>query len=534
MTERRRPSPLLLLPLLIVAGGVWFLAAPGGCRGGSDPGVVAYDERGWSVEAAQRPVERRLNLILLVVDTLRADCLPDDAGSPPLMPGLAALAQRGARLRAVSAPAPWTFPSMASLLTGLLPDQHRIDQGPEIPLLPPGVATYAEILQASFGYETAAITELDLGDPTETLFQGFAWTRAGGPLRFARPEVTRWNEQRDRRSPFFLLLHTYEAHDPYGEENHPWPKRHPTRRDFADVPAVASLDDKALVEGFLLDHVQHTTWLKREPALALGRVFDYFGRGFAAAPDPELAARLETAYRAGVGWVDREIEVTIRHLESEGLLEDTVLIVTSDHGEAFGEHGVLNHGRTLHEEHLHVPCVILGPEPFRGGRVLDTSIGLVDLLPTFLHLCGMPAPGGVAGRPMLTALQANAPGRAVQGREVLTPFKTGQLEFGDTTSFSASARTGTASYLVTYELTSGRITEQLFDRSRDPGEGDDRAVRGRIGGTPVDASLAQGIEEARAFLWEIREAARTRQARREGRAAGAPPPRLPALVVSGK
>ena len=487
---------LLVLALGLAAGGVFLLSCGEPVSVGTQP-AWEYRSDGHYEGPPVDPRGRRPNLVVLILDTLRADCVGGGADGTCDMPFLRALGKRGVQCTQVTSAAPATYPSVTTLLTGLLPDEHRVDHTPYPAVLSPSVTTFAEALAQGHGYETAALLELQLDERPDSLLQGFKTVRCGGPLRFARGQVSGWNKARDREKPFFLLLHSYEAHDPYGESNHPWPPSPASAEGVERARKLYDASEAEFIEHFLLDRDVRVSWLEDDPKDTLRRAFRYYGRGFREAPDLELARRVERAYRDGVRSLDGEVEKTVALLEREGLLENTLLVVTSDHGEAFGEHGILIHGRALHEELVHVPLIAVGPPPFDTGRTIHTSLGVVDILPTFFDLAGLPALQGVAGRSMLAPLRENAPGRAVLSMEELTPFKMGHAA----DARMVSARTATETYIVTYDLTAGTVIEELFDRATDPGERKDLAVDGRIGAHPVSAELAAAIESARDRIW---------------------------------
>ena len=446
------------------------------------------------------PVEREglPNLIVIVVDALRADCLGADEGEPGDMPYLLSLARTGVRCTQVTAAAPATYPSITTLLTGLLPDEHGVDHTPDPPRLPAGITTYAEALGRGHGYDTAAYLQVPLSAEPNAPLQGFQTALSPAPLHAWQGTIETWNRERVKRKPFFLFLHTYEAHDPYGETNHPWPEPWPTQADVARAPALGKIGDAELVERFVTDRPLRMVWLEQAGREVSDRVFDYYGRGYASNPDPALAARIEGAYRMGVRWVDAQLQRAIAHLRAQGLLENTLLVVTSDHGEGFGEHGILNHGRTLHEELVHVPFVAVGPAPFDRPRMVTTSFGLIDVLPTFFEMAGLPPLGDTTGRSMLGAITGDEPGRAVLSLEQLTMFKMGRFA----NQKLCSARTAHESYLVRYDVSEGTIREALYDRNTDPEERRDLAAEtGRIGTLPVSAALASAIERARDRIW---------------------------------
>jgi arylsulfatase A-like enzyme len=492
-----RSRSFLVVFVVLAAAGFAFLAGGFsffGLGGDSDPDVYRADGR---YIGPPLPARKRPNLVVIILDTVRADCLGDGSAGSGDMPFLSSLAKSGVRCVNAVAPAPATYPSITSLLTGLLPDEHGVDHTPNPPRLPAGITTFAEALSKGHGYTTAAFMQVRLSNEGSGPLQGFQTVRAPAPLHAWREAIEKWNQEREQRKPFFLLLHTYEAHDPYGEANHPWPEDFPTPEDMERAARLGK-SDKELVETFLTDRGARVALLEQNARQVFDRVFGYYGRGYGADPDPAMAARLETSYRKGVRWVDGQLEAAVTHLREQGLLENTLLVVTSDHGEAFGEHGILNHGRSLHAELVRVPVVLVGPPPFDTGRTIDTSLGIIDLLPTYFELAHLPPIAETSGRSALRALAGNEAGRAVLSLEDLSPFKMG---FNANVKL-ASARTATQSYIVRYDVQAGTVIEALYDLTRDPGETDDLlAQAGRLGERPVSRALAEAIEAARDRIW---------------------------------
>jgi arylsulfatase A-like enzyme len=479
-----------------------------------------YDAEGRAIGDVPTPA-RRPNFVVVVIDTLRADALDvSDAG--PGMPFLRSLAAEGVSFSQASAPAPWTKPSLTSLLTAILPHQHGNLDSRRSPALAAGITTFAEVLSRSHGYETVAFMDTPLiGGPRGAL-QGFTHADHGYYLQATDHFVGRWAASRDRSKPFLLVLHTYEAHEPYGSRNHPWPPP-PEVPAALGGPAPTAAQRWDVLRTYFLDRVKRTAL-----ANAMGRSFTRIlthamGAGFAQDPQPQLAADLRRAYLEGTTWVDGLLRDAVGKMRELGLLEDTVLVVTSDHGESFGEHGQIGHGRQMYDELLRIPLVMQGPAPFRGGRTIDAGVGLIDVLPTLLDHAKIPPPGGIDGRSFLGCIERGEPGWPVAADEVLSEDNTAQ----PVEATVASVRTPRWKWIITYERVGGTVVEQLYDLAVDPGErtdvmppadrplevGDDacraiRAVRDRIWraargdqervGTPYGASIGTLRAEPRA------------------------------------
>jgi len=467
---------------------------------------AAYDADGrWT--AAQPPTARkRPNLIVIVVDTLRHDAvgLPGDA--PGLMPYVTSVAKEGVSFRTATAPSPWTVPSMASLLTGLLPSGHGCTAPLQPPRLLDAITTQAEALRETYGYHTAAYTAGPwLADQTHIL-QGFTSGMHGFVLQGTPKILAGFARRRVAEAPFFLLLHTTEAHDPYGADSHPWPSLpiSPGRRSDLDLASVT--EPWQFARSFLMDMGERIDLMQAHGRAVTKTVVRYVHGGYRDAPRPDLAAELRADYEAGVRWVDGLLRSTVAQLEAWGLLENTVLVITADHGEAFGEHGLLAHGRQLHDELISVPLIIRGPGPFRGGRVIDGSVGLIDVLPTFFDYAGCTPVQGVHGRsflPLLTSAHPEAAaGRPVFSEEILNRDNTGE----DVLVRLISVRTAHWKYIITFDELRGTVVEEAYDLVRDPGERQDLCRgTGRIDGVTFDPAFCRAVEMARDSIWGAAE-----------------------------
>jgi arylsulfatase A-like enzyme len=217
--------------------------------------------------------------------------------------------------------------------------------------------------------------------------------------------------------------------------------------------------------------------------------------GLRRQPDDALAATLHQAYREGAAWVDGLLEAVLAGLGPWGLLEDTLVVVTADHGEAFGEHGALQHQRWLYDELLRIPLVMRGPPPFDRPRLVRGQVALQDLLPTFFDWVGLPAPAGIEGSSFLALLTADGPGRAVVSEEVRGLRITG----GRSHAVLASARTTGWKYIVTHEIADAQVHEELYDLAQDAGE---RANLLPGSPPPLPLEMVAAIEEARARVFD--------------------------------
>jgi arylsulfatase A-like enzyme len=296
-------------------------------------------------------------VVLLVLDTVRVDrlgCYGHAGAATPFLDGLAATADRYA---AVESTAPWTLPSHASMFTGRFAFEHGADSGKsadgrvyDARPLGPGLPTLAEALRAcgfataAFAANTAYLAEafgLQRGFDTYSVERGLA-NQVNG--RFFT-----WLEERaaDER-PFFAFLNYMDAHRPYN-----------TRPLEGERGAKLPPAD-ATPSGDLLDALYASV----------------MGRG--EAPDPALVARIGVQYDHGIAWLDAAVESVVAQLRARGLWEDTLLIVTSDHGEFLGEHGLVEHSKDIYQEVLRVPLIVRAPGQTR-GRVVEGRTSLAAL-----------------------------------------------------------------------------------------------------------------------------------------------------------
>jgi arylsulfatase A-like enzyme len=328
------------------------------------------------------------NVIVLLVDTLRADALGCYGATPSPTPALDALAGGGTLFEDVVAPAPWTLPSVTSVFTGRYPREHGVITGDDpVPgevgsaCLSATVPTLAALARragvTTFGLSANPLVGSDTG--LSAGFEEFDSPPASDPARgwFPGHEVNarfaRWARRAgDRR--FFAYLHYMEVHSPYATATappHP-PDVHP------DVRAgEASRFSRRLLRG-------------------------------ERAPTPVELAHLRTLYGHAVAGWDRILDDLLRRLDDLGLRERTVVVLTADHGEEFLEHGHLAHGKQLFEESIRVPLVIVGPGVPRARR--HDPAQLVDLLPTLGRMLGAPLPAGLPGVDLLAT--TDVPARA--------------------------------------------------------------------------------------------------------------------------
>jgi arylsulfatase A-like enzyme len=477
-----------------------------------------YAEDGELLHAHAPKVHKR-NLIILMLDTVRRDVVSLGDEPPAQMPFVSQLGKTGLAFRQATSPAPWTIPTVASLFTGMLPHRHKCKIEYGIPHLESRIATYAEILSKAYGYETAVFAEGHWCRGEEwSLLQGFEQGSAHGgrdeastmpgqcgfSLHTDQRRLDDWVARRDPHRPFFLFLHTFDAHDPYGAENHDQAfqdlQRDAPRFEacIQAFPVDPRAPDWQRAQIFLTSHVGRYAYQRAMGMTFLRDAINYMRRGYAADPVPNLARELENEYRKGVRWTDDGVRKLVAKLRHADMLENTMLVVLSDHGEAFGEHGLLGHSNTLHEELIRVPMVITGPAPFATPRVIDEVVGTVDVLPTFLDWIGaIPRTDGV-GRSLLPLLRGEEEERPVVSDEHVLALWSDASK----SPLLSSVRSRSWKFICEYQPEEGRVVEHLYALDRDPKELHNLIGDGRFPpGIVLQRDFCQAIENIRDRIW---------------------------------
>lgn len=344
----------------------------------------------------------RPNVVVYLVDTLRADHLGCYGYPKPVSPHVDAFAAEGVLFEHTLAQSSWTRSSVASMMTGTVPTVHGVHDRADA--LAEGAVTLAEVLSAA-GYATAAfVTNRSVG-PSFGFQQGFddfeffarQETQALYPKSDAvNREVFAWLDERPRR-PFLLYVHTMDPHAPYA----PPP---PTRRRLADgvrQPRLSPAQEAAFAE--LLAgpagrfgsptaqaRLGSVPWLE---ALRSRRID----------ATPEIIEDMTALYDAEVAFNDASFGALLERLRRDGLYEDSLIVFVADHGEEFDDHGSWSHGATLFQEQLRVPLILKLPGAAGPARRVSDLAQHVDLLPTVLDALALEFPEGLGGRSLLAS-----------------------------------------------------------------------------------------------------------------------------------
>ena len=320
------------------------------------------------------------DIVLVSIDTLRADHLGCYGSTVPTSPNIDRFRRESVLFREVIAPSPSTLSSHASMFTSQLPPHHGASFAAFRPL-PESALTLAEVL-AKDGYRTLAVIargqlnqRLGIGQGFEVLHFRPERGRRGAFDRSVRMALELLDRPDPR--PSFLFLHTYEVHHPYTPD-----------------PQVLERLDPGYT-GALGARIKVAT-LKE------------INRG-ARAIDAADARRIERAYDAEIVSMDAGFATLIEGLRVRRPERKTVVVLTSDHGEEFGEHGQMGwHSHTLYDELLRVPLVVRLPGGEAAGGEVTRPVRTIDIAPTLLELAGVAAPPSFDGESLLPLVRGEA------------------------------------------------------------------------------------------------------------------------------
>ncbi len=375
------------------------------------PEGAAFSEPASLPPSGSRSKDTRPNILLISLDTLRADAVSAYGATRKTTPSLDALAAGGVRVEQAESANNWTLPSHYSIFSGLTPRAHGVlpDMSqvrgylyPDRRLRVRGSGRERMLAEAlsDAGYRSSAVTENGWISGRFGFDQGFRVYRSD--LRGSLPRTLAASlgelESSGEHGPWFLFVHTYTAHQPYHA-----PESYRLR--WADP-----------------DHVGFA-WPRARVGIA-----DYYRfRAPFFPPAPSDIEVFRDLYYGQVAWADSLVGELVAWLRERGLLEQTVIAVTSDHGEEIFERGQFDHGDTLYEEVTHVPLILHAPGRLPSGRVIRGPVSLVDLSATLLDLSGEPGELG-QGRSLLPLIPDDAPdsegpvfaeGIAFDGRELV-------------------------------------------------------------------------------------------------------------------
>lgn len=361
----------------------------------------------------------RPNVLLIVMDTARVDRLSGYGYQRKTTPNLDRLTQEGVLFEHASSTAPWTLPSHASLFTGLYPTQHRAEQSH--PRLDDQLLTLAELMQ-HHGFQTAGFSNNPWVSRKMNFNQGFeyfkdTWLRRGGSrivnqiaimniverlagmvtrsrddgADFTNRHIRWWfRTMFNPHRAFFLFINYREPHFPYRPPE-------PYRTRF--LRHINHQVEKA----------RHVTTVRRLASGSQPAPLIHF--------DQTTREVLNDLYDAEIAYLDAKIGELVEELRDRQLLDNTVVIVTSDHGENIGDHELFGHQFCSYETLLHVPLIVRYPRAFPSGMSVAQRVSLVDVMPTLIELLDLET----------STIQVALPGQSWVGSSLAVPRERGIL-----------------------------------------------------------------------------------------------------------
>lgn len=354
------------------------------------------------------------DVVLVSLDTTRADYLQPYGSGLPSSPFLEAFAKQSVTFTQAYATSSWTSPSMASLMTGVYPSQHgatqvvsRDDLSVAVPVLAPQKTTLAELLNDA-GYSTFSVNSNMLLCEEVGFAQGFehiveqdnaprpfqrAIVQAMGPHMAASPKYMLWAHYVDPhwpyrpRAPWFARWNNspFETGDAFLMDAALWDYRNGLKKtadanvELSHLPQFFARAEKAFINNQIgIDAIRSLTAGATQKALVQDRV-----------------RYLSAAYRSEIRGMDEDIGRLLKGLDLD---DDALVIIVADHGEEFLEHGNLGHiSESLYQELIRVPLMIRFPKGKHAGQVFEQPVSLVDLMPTVLGTLDLPLPTGLPG-----------------------------------------------------------------------------------------------------------------------------------------
>lgn len=408
------------------------------------------------------------DIVFLLIDTLRADRLGVYGHKGELTPSYDALAREGVVFERCFSVAPWTLPSTASLFTGYYPGVHKATDYREVEsarkdrravsVLSDDFQTLAEILHAA-GYQTAAFVANPFLQAEYGFSQGFEVYQAGVRENGYKGsdlnrDVFAWLDQRDATRPLFLYVHYMDPHGPYDA---------PPELIDPLIRRVDANPNKRALDARQRQALHPQSYLRKTPPGGI----DAYNR-LQGYQDYWIAG-----YEACVQESDLHVGDLFGELRRRGLWDRSYVILTSDHGEAFAEHGYWEHGPGQHQHQLHVPLILRWPGVLPAGRRVADNVRTIDILPTIMEQLRLTADNPTQGESLVKHIAGD------RTRKTIVPFAEASkwLHLRQEAIVSGNSKllrtTAGAMNRETGEITFGPPTHQLFDIAADPGETSD-------------------------------------------------------------
>jgi len=437
-----------LLALVIVCGGAGVTT------------LLAHTGREPASIVAGRP-----NILLVSIDSLRADHVHAYGYARETSPIIDGLARDGVLFRTVVSPTPWTLPAHLTLLTALPPERHGVVADGQ--RLRDNATFLAEVLWRA-GYTTAGFVSAPYLDAVYGFSQGFdhyddytiakrsfdaseQGTTSPALLRIVSEWLQRWGAGR-RDRPFFAFIHMWDVH-----------------YDYTPPPPYDSM----------FDPDYHGT--------VTGENY-WYGTQVHKDMDARDLEHIIALYDGEIRFTDLHLGYVLDELRNLGVLENTIVVVTADHGDEFFEHGRKGHKQDLYDESILVPLVIRFPAKVPAGRVVEDQVRLMDIAPTIIALAGLPpqpdfGPNGLQGP---HAPQDLIPWITADSASALPALPAFSDLVGDAPVPVAALRARSSKFIKEQR---GRGAEELYDLASDPGE-HQNLLRDGSGETPLREQLA--------------------------------------------
>jgi len=358
-------------------------------------------------------IDDKSNIILIVMDTTRRDHLPCYGYTRNTTPELDGLARESLLFTNAYSPSPWTLPSHASLMTGLYPSTHGADYNvntsskPAVNLLRQDFITLAEIL-SQYRYRTAGVVGATFCHRYFGIAQGFDYYN--DDFRTVNHDLNHYaifqianklfslsnffirhgyhgiriasklNEiafswlEKNYRYPFFLFINYFDPH---------WPYSPPSPYDLL----FKGKNERLIINNHGNDWNLFAKVINNHHSLT-----------------DEEKCHLLSQYDGEIAYLDYQIGKLVERLKSLNIYDESMIIITADHGESFGEHNLMDHGRALYEELLHIPLIIKYPLSHTIKGTCSAPVSLIDIMPTVLSTLDIPTPHTIQGKVVTEAL----------------------------------------------------------------------------------------------------------------------------------
>ncbi|KPJ58761.1 MAG: hypothetical protein AMJ42_02660, partial [Deltaproteobacteria bacterium DG_8] len=317
--------------------------------------------------------DKNFNIVLITIDTLRVDHLSCYGYKRNTSPNIDKIAEKGIIFKNAIAPSSWTAPSMASLFTSVYPINHGVIHGlgykinkNKQEVFSDELVTLAEVLQ--YGYTTFGVaSNLHLSEKFG-FARGFDYFKCLSflPAPPVNEAIYQWEDEIKKSNKFFLWVHYFDPHYRYKARS-PW------------------------IEQYTSQALTRKLNLSKKSWFELSKLIPKFKE------DPQALSNLVALYDSEINYVDSHVGELIRKFELDN---NALIIITSDHGEGFLEHGQLGHGNNLYQETIHIPLIVKLPNSIK-KEIVKKYVNLVDIMPTILHILDVNPPEQTLGKAFL-------------------------------------------------------------------------------------------------------------------------------------